>query len=374
MSLKIEQVRTRKEMKEFIHLPAKIHKSHANWVPPVYMDEWPFFNPKKNKSFSYSDTVLFLAKNSSGIVGRVMGIINKKYNAEKNENDGRFCFLETYNDQEVADALLNAVADWARSKGMRGLVGPLGFSDKDPQGLLVEGFDQPVVIASACNFPYMVDLVENFGFTKKVDLVVYKVNIPESIPGFYQQIYERALRNNPDINIVELKSKKQIKPYIRPVLSLMNETFRDIYAFAPLELKEMDDFAKRYMMILDPRFLKIIENADGEVVAFILAIPDICEGIKKSKGYVLPFGFIHILRSQRKTKMLSLLLGGIKEKYRNSGLDTIMGIKMLESAQKAGIEFIDSHLELETNLKMRAEMEKMGGVVYKRFRIFQKPL
>ncbi len=374
MSITIEQVKSRKDMREFIHLPAKIHKNHSNWVPPVYMDEWPFFNPKKNKAFSYSDTILFLARNKTGVVGRVMGIINRKYNRENNENDGRFCFLETYNDPEVATALLKAVEDWAHSKGMEHLVGPLGFSDKDPQGLLIEGYNEPVVIASNCNFPYMVDLVENCGYSKKVDLLVYKVPVPENIPGFYQQIYERALRNNPNIKIVELTGKKQIKPYIRPVLTLMNETFKDIYAFAPLEVREMDDFAKRYLMILDARFIKIIENENSEVVAFILGIPDICEGIKKSKGYVLPFGIFHILRSQRRAKMLSLLLGGINEKYRNTGIDTIMGIKMLESAKKAGIEFIDSHLELETNIKMHAEMEKMGGVVYKRFRIFQKSL
>lgn len=303
-----------------------------------------------------------------------MGIINHKYNDAKNEKDGRFCFLETYNDREVADLLISAAEQWARDKGMERIVGPLGFSDKDPQGLLIEGFDEPMVIATNCNYPYMVDFVESRGYSKKVDLVVYKLIVPNTIPNFYQKIYERAIKNNKDINLVKLTSRRQLKPYIRPVLGLVNSTFRDIYAFAPLSEREMDEFAKRYLMILDPRFIKIIENSKNEVIAFILGIPDIGDGIIKSKGYLFPFGFYHILRSQRKTNRLSLLLGGIREDYRNAGLDSILGVEMLAEARKAELVFIDSHLELETNLKMRAELEKMGGVVYKKYRIYQKSL
>jgi hypothetical protein len=374
MGLEIYEVNTRADLRRFIHLPAAIHKNHLNWIPPVYMDEWKFFNPRKNHLFESSDTLLLLARKNGKMAGRVMGIINRKYNETHQENDGRFCFLETFNDPEVAKSLLTGVENWARSKGMNAIVGPLGFSDKDPQGLLIEGFDQPMVIATNCNFPYMVDFVELSGYSKKVDLVVYKIEVPDTIPDFYLKIYERAIKNNKDIRIIKLSGRRQIKPYITPVLSLVNETFRDIYAFVPLEEREMKEFAQRYLMILDKRFIKIIENGKGEVIAFILGIPDLSEGIKKSRGYVLPFGIFQIIRSQHRTKLLSLLLGGIREDYRNSGLDTILGVKMLEEVMKSGLKFIDSHLELETNFKMRAEMEKMGGVVYKRYRIYQKAL
>jgi len=315
-----------------------------------------------------------LAIKNNKPVGRIMGIINHRYNDAKNEKDGRFIFLDTFHDDKIAEALLKAVESWARSKGMERMVGPLGFSDKDPQGLMIEGYDKPVVIASNCNFPYLVEFVEKSGYSKKVDLVVYKTDIPNEIPEFYRRIYERAIRNNKTIRIVELSSRRQIKPYIRPVMTLVNETYKDIYAFAPLGLKEMDDFARRYMAVLDKRFIKIIENEHREVVAFVLGIPDISRGIVKSRGYVLPFGIFHILRSQRKTKQLDLLLGAIREDCRNTGLDTILGVKMLQEIQKTSIEYIDSHLILETNLKMRAEMERMGGVVYKKYRIFQKDL
>ncbi len=371
MGIIIREVKGKKDLRTFIHLPAKIHKDHHNWVPPVYMDEWVFFNPKKKSAFSHSDTILLLAFDDKEVVGRIMGIINRKYNEIHNENDARFCFIEAYNNKNVANALLKEVEDWARNLGADNIVGPLGFSDKDPQGLLIEGLDEPMVISTNCNFGYMVDFVESYGFTKKLDLVVYKIPVPDEIPTFYSRIHERALRNNPGLKVAQLKSKSDIKPYIIPVLTLMNETFSDIYGFSPLTEKEMKEFASRYLMILDPRFIKVIQN---EVVAFILAIPDISEGIQKSKGYVFPTGFMHILRSQKKTNRLSLLLGAIRKDYRKSGLDTILGISLLEDTKKAGLRVIDSHLEMETNKTVRAEMEKMGGVIYKRYRIFQKEI
>jgi hypothetical protein len=372
--VELVEVKSKKQLRTFIHLPAKIHKGHANWVPPIYLDDWLFFNPKKNETFSYCDTILLLAYDNGKCVGRIMGIINHKYNETHNENDARFCFIETYNDSFIANKLLRAVEEWAILKGKTCLVGPLGFSDKDPQGLLIEGLDQPSVISTICNFPYMVDLIENYGFTKKTDLVSYKISVPEASNNSYEMIYQRALRNNKDLKIVNFSKRKLLKQYVKPVLELLNQTFINIYAFNPLSDKEMDEFADRYLMILDPRFIKVIENQKKEVVAFVLGVPDMCVGIQKSKGYIWPIGFIQILRSQKKTQLMNLLLGGIREDYRNKGLDTIMGIEMLMEAQKRGIKYIDSHLILENNLKMRAEMEKLGGIIYKKFRIYQKPI
>jgi ribosomal protein S18 acetylase RimI-like enzyme len=154
----------------------------------------------------------------------------------------------------------------------------------------------------------------------------------------------------------------------------MNVTFKDIYAYASLSEKEMNEFANRYLMILDPRFLKVIEKKDKEVVAFILAMPDISEGLKKCKGRLLPFGIFQVFRAQKKTNQLNLLLGAIRPDYRNAGIDTMMGVKILEDAKNAGIEYIDSHLQMETNIKMHGEMARMGGQVYKRFRIFKRAL
>lgn len=373
-AIEIREVKTKNDLRKFIHLPAEIHKNHANWVPPIYMDDWEFFNPRKNKSFDSCDTILLLAIKEGKAVGRIMGIIHRKYNEKHQENKARFAFFETWNDQEVADALIEAVEIWAKKKGTDRLIGPLAFSDKDPQGFLIEGFDEPAVIASNCNFPYQSELVANKGYSKEVDLVVYQIKIPNEIPEFYLKIYERAVNQNKGLRVLEFTSRRKVKPYIHPVLNLLNRTFTEIFGFVPFTEAEMDDFANRYLFLINPRFIKVVVNEQNEVLAFIVGMSHIGEGIQKSKGYLLPFGIFQIFASARKSKQLNLLLGGIDPAYRGKGLDVMMGVKMIASAHEQGKTVIDSHLELEGNTKVRAEMEKMGGKVYKRFRIFGKDL
>ncbi|MCK9640077.1 MAG: hypothetical protein M0R39_09230 [Prolixibacteraceae bacterium] len=372
MAITIRKVENKKDLRLFIHLPAEIHKDHPNWVPPLYMDEWEYFNPKKNLLFAHCEHILLLAIKEGKCVGRCMGLISKDYNKSHNENHVRFSNLETYNDPEVFNALVNHVADWGKSFGMDKMVGPLAFSDKDPQGFLIEGYDKPVVIASNCNFPYMVDLTEAAGFTKKVDCVVYQIPIPDEIPPLHQKILERAEKQNTNLKLLQFTSRRKIKPLIRPALRLVNKTFTDIYGFLPFNEKEMDDFANKYLFLINPRFVKLIANEENEIIALFIAMDDISEGIKKSKGYLFPFGIFQIFAAARKTKQINLLLGAIDPRYQGRGLDVWMGLSLVKSARDAGKVVMDSHLELEYNTKVRAEMEKFGGKVYKKFRIFQR--
>lgn len=373
MKVTIQPVKTRRDLRKFIYLPEKIHKDHETWMPPLYVDEWTFFNPKKNKSFQYSDTVLYLAYKGEEVVGRIMGIINHRYNEIHKEKDGRFVFMECYDDREVAHALITAVEAWAREKGMSRMVGPLGFSDKDPQGFQIEGFQYQTVVAMVGNYPYMPRLIENEGYTKKVDLHDYIIEVPEVLPQLYQRVYDRISGRSTTYEMLEFSSKKELKDYIVPCFRLVNEIYAPIYGFVPLTEKEMHELAKRYLPALDPAFAKLVVDK-GEVVAFVVGIGDFSEGAKKSRGRLFPFGFIHILRALKRSKHLVLLLGGIKPEYRNNGLDVLMGIKMLESASKKGMETIESHLILETNTPMIGEVLKVGGELIKKFRIYQKGL
>jgi hypothetical protein len=374
MAIEVREVKTRQDLKAFIHVPEKIHRDHRTWVPPIYLDEWKYFNPKKNKAFGYCQTILLLAYRGERLVGRAMGIINTRFNEHRKEQLGRFGYLETIEDQEVVHALIGQVEEWARGLGMTRIVGPYGFSDQDPEGYLIEGFEHRATIATYHNFDWLPRLVENEGYIKDIDYYVYKLDVPQEFPEFFKKIFERAQRRG-NFTVLEFRKRKELKPWVRPILALMNECYTggNIYGFAPLEEKEMDDLAKRYMPILDPRFIKVVTK-DGEPAAFIVGIPDMTAGIQKAGGRLLPFGFIHILRAARKTKQLDLLLGAVKEKYRGMGLDVLMGFKILTSAREAGFEYLDSHHEMESNVKVRAEMERMGGKVYKRFRVFQKNL
>lgn len=373
MSVAVRPVQSRADLRTYIHLPARIHAGHAGWVPPMYSDEWEFYNPEKNRFFQHCDTALMLAERNGKAVGRIMCIINHKYNEIHHETTGRFFALECENDAEVAGSLLSASEEWMRQRGMTRVIGPFGFSDKDPQGFLIEGFDQHVVIATNYSFPYMPALMEQCGYGKEIDCVDYIMPVPEEIPGFYSAIRARTMANN-RFTMKEFTTRKELRRYIRPVFTLINETYAHIYGFSEMTVKEMDYFADRYLAVINPRFVKVLYDEKGTLIAFALAMPEISEGIRKSGGHLFPFGFIHILKASRTSKLLTMLLGAIRPEYRNNGIDAVLGIRMLESAQEENFKFIDSHLVLETNLKMRAEYEKLGGTVKKRFRIFQKAL
>jgi len=369
----IKEVLTKRELRQFIFLPAEVHKNHHEWLPPIYMDEWKLFNKKKNRSYQYADGVLYLAYRDNKPVGRIMGLINNRYNSIQNEKHGRFCFMECIEDQEVVHALLRKVEEWAVENGMNKIVGPLGFSDKDPQGFQIEGFDLPYLFTAATNLPYLPEMVEAEGYTKEVDLVNYNIPMPEQLPPLYLKAYERISKNC-EFEVKEFKTKKEIKPFIIPVLELMNDTFSEIYGFVPLNDKEKQEFADRYLPLVDPEFIKVTRTCEGTIVGFIIALPDLSEGIKATKGRLFPFGLFRVLREMKKSKKMMLMLGGISKDFRGQGIDILMGIKMLESAKKTGMNLIDSHLILENNIRMRAECERLDGKIVKRFRIFQKNL
>jgi hypothetical protein len=373
MPVTVKEVTSKAELRAYIYLPERIHCNHENWIFPLYFDEWEFYNPAKNRFFSDCSTILLLAYQKNAVCGRIMGIINHKYNTVHKELTGRFYALECYDDPEVAAALTCQVEDWCKSKGMKKIIGPFGFSDKDPQGFMIEGFDLPAIIATNYSLPYMINLMDSCGYTKEIDCVDYQLPVPKVIPDFYSAIYTRTLEAN-SFTLKEYTSRRQLKPVIKPVFDLINATYAQIYGFSELTQKEIDYFANRYLAIINPRFVKVIYNRTGELIAFALAMPELSDGIRKARGRLLPTGFIKILLASRRTKLLTMLLGAIRSDYRNNGLDAVLGIKMLESAQEQRFEYIDSHLVLESNVKMRAEYDKLGGTIGKRYRIYKKAL
>jgi hypothetical protein len=372
MSVEIRDVQTRKDLRTFIRLPAKIHRHHPRWVPPVYAEEWKYFSPGKNRAFDFSDTVLTLARRDGTAVGRIMGIINHRYNEARGEMNARFAFLECGDDEEAARLLLGRVERWARDKGMSKVIGPMGFSDQDPQGFLTEGFEHEPTIGTTYNFENINGFLERAGYGKDMDYVVYRVDLSHGVPEFYQKIAERATRRNV-CRLLEFERKTDLKRYIRPVLDLMNDCFRELYGYHVLDEKEKSDLAKRFLPVLDPRFIKIAMDGD-EVVGFNIAMPNLAEGFRKAKGRLFPLGVFWILRAGRRTRQLDSLVGGIRKDFRGRGVDAILGCATMVSAAGAGFRFADTHHELEYNFKVRGEMEKLGGIIYKRNRIYRKDL
>ncbi len=373
MSLIVKNIESRAEMRRFVMLPEKIHANHAGWVPPIYSDDRTTFNPRDNPAHKYCSSICAMAYDDGTAVGRIAGIINHRYNRFRNLKHARFGYLESPERDDVTGMLLQHVEEWARAQGMEKIVGPMGFTEEDPEGFRVEGFENPPNLATYDNFPSLPESLGKFGYTKEVDSMVYRVPIASAFTDTYRRLYERV-RTRTDFIVVEFKTRREVARYIRPIFRLMNECFVELYGYSPLDEAEMDRMGRRYLPVVDPRFIKVVTNAEKELIGFIVGIPAIADGLRDARGRILPFGFLKILKAMRRSKKLDVYLGGIKGPYRGRGVDLLIGYHMFDSALKAGFEIMDSHHELKTNTRMRAEMERAGGQVYKRYRIFQKSL
>lgn len=372
--MKIHEVQTKGDLRDFVLLPHQIYQEHKIFVPPIRMDDFEFFNKDKNPYFKKCKTILLIARNHQNkTIGRIMGIIHPQYNEKHRQKHVRFSFLEYGKDKALGAQLIKSVEIWAKEHKMDFIVGPLSFSDKEPQGYLTYGYEELPVVSTYCNGPSAVELMEELGFKPHQNLVVYKTPI-HSLPAVYEIITKRVKQQNPELKSLVIKNKIQLFKWIRPLFELVNLSFKEIYAFNPLELKEIKALAFKYLPVLNPKYLKALVDQDGKMIAFVLAMPNMSHGIIKSKGKMIPFGIFHVWRSQRKTKQLDLLLGAVHPKYQGKGLTAVLAQELIEEASNSGFEFMDSHLELESNKKVQRENIRLGGSVYKRYSIFKRAI
>ena len=374
MGLTIRQVTCRRDLRRFTFLPRKIHARHPNWVPPLYRDEWNTFSPARNRAFGYCETLLLLALDGHEPVGRILGIVNHRHNRYRGQRTARFAFLEAPRDEKVVDGLLSSVEEWARKQGMNRIIGPYGFTDQDPEGFLIEGFEHAPTIATYYNFDWMPGLVERLGYAKEVDYVTYRIEVPSAFPEKYHWMCERIQKRG-NLEGLRLQTRRETKHWARSAFRLMNEAYAEenIFGFTPMDAEEMERLLQRYLPLLNPRFLKGVRRG-GDLAGFVAGIPDFSEGLRRARGRLFPFGLFHILRSMRNAKQLVLLLGAIRKEDRGLGIDLLLMMDMWMSARQAGIRTVDTHHQLETNRKIRAVSEWLGGSVYKRYRVYGKDL
>lgn len=369
--LRIQACSSAADIRTFIQLPFQWYAGSRRWVPPLLMDEYAFHDAAKNPAFASATVQHWIAWRGQQPVGRIMGIIHHAYNKSSGELLARFYQLDAIEDVSVVTALLTTVENWARANNMSGIMGPFGFSDKDPQGIQVEGFDWLPVIATPTNPAYLPPMLDANGYTKKTDCVSYRIPIPPVMPPVYGRVTERLLRTH-RFRLIECKQQRELKPYILPVFRLVNETYGHLLGFVPMTETEMQKMAKQYLPVLDPHFVKLVLDANDKLIAFVVAMPDMSPGLQKARGKLFPFGFWHIWRAMKQTQQLNLLLGAVHPQCRGKGLDVLMGAALMRAAANRGMKYMDSHLILESNTVMRAECEKINGELYKRFRIYQK--
>ena len=371
--VRVEEVRGRRALHRYIHLPERLPGQRPNYVPPIWADERAFHDPRKNNALAGCEVVRFLAWRGDRCVGRIMGIVHGEHNQRHAEHTARFYQLDVIDDRDVSTALIDAVEHWAHGLGMERIIGPFGLSDKDPQGVQVEGFEHMPVLATPSNPAFLPAHIESAGYAKVADAVSYRTEIAAQLPAVYQRIVDR-LAGTSEFRVLSITSKKDLKPWIVPVFRLVNDTYKDLLGFVPMTGPEMKKMAAQYMPVLDPELVKVVVDHTNAPVAFVVAMPDMSEGIRRAHGRMFPFGFIHVLRAIRRSRQLDLFLGAVRPDLQGRGLTCLLANELLTKAHERGFTHMDSHLVQETNHRMCAELERLGGTVWKRYRIYGKDL
>lgn len=372
MAIQIKEVSTKSDLNTFIYLPEKNHENHKNWVQPLFVDEEKFFNKEKNPAFAHNRTILLLAFENGKAVGRIMGIIPDEFNRMNRMKTARFSYFECYKDKKVFDALLKTIEEWALKAGCNQIIGPMGFSDKEPQGFLTKGFEEMHMPVTNHSFEHMAQFITEDFYRPYVELCQYDVPLNKEMLKRYDVFAERVMRQM-NIKIHEFTSTSQIKPFVKPVFELINSTYTEIYGFTKVTEEEADEFGSRFLPLLNPRLIKILTNGNNKVIAFVIAMPNVNEGIKKARGRFLPFGWYHIFRAMKTSKRLVLLLGAVQNEMQNKGLDAVLAVKLIGSALKLGYTEMDSHLIMRENVKMRRVIERIDNYrMYKEYTIFSK--
>ena len=376
MAITVKKVTTKKELKDFIRFNYELYKDNRDSVPDLYDDMLNTFSKKKNAAFEFCEADYFLAYKDGKLVGRIAGIINKRANETWGKKDVRFGWIDFIDDIEVSKILLETVEKWGRERGMTHIQGPLGFTDFDAEGMLVEGYDQLSTMATIYNYPYYPEHMEKLGYEKDADWVEYKIYIPDGIPEKHQRISDLIQRKY-SLKIKKYTSSKAIaKEYGQAIFELMNEAYSPLYGFSPLSQGQIKQYIKMYLPIVDLRMLTLITDANDALVGVGISMPSLSVALQKAKGRILPFGWYHLLKALfvKRAKVLDLLLVAIKPEYQNKGVNALLFSDLIPVYQKLGFKYAESNPELEMNGKVQAQWEYFDTELHKRRRAFVKAI
>lgn len=373
MSYLIKEADSEKLLKDFISFQYDLYKGNDYFIPPLRMDEKKTLKKKTNPAFDFCDAKYWLVYKDGKIAGRIAGIINRKYIEKWKVNEARFGWLDFIDDKNVSSLLLDTVEKWAKAHGMNCIHGPLGFTDMDGEGMLIEGFEEESTLGSIYNYPYYVRHIEDHGYEKDVDWVEYSAKIPEEIPEKIGRIAKIAAERN-KLKILKLKTAKEVSKYAYDVFYLINETYKDLYGFVELSDKQIDGYVKQYFSFVRPEYVPLIVDENGRLAGFGITMPSLNRALKIMNGKLLPFGFIRLLREMKKSKALDLYLTAVRTDMQNKGVNAMLIDHIYRICIKNGIKTVETNRELETNLKVQSQWKFFETRQHKRRRCFKKAL
>lgn len=374
MSLQIVEVTSSKHLKEFVKFPFLLYKSNSYWVPPLLKDEFHVFDPAKNPALRHAECILLLAFRGGKPVGRIAGIINHTENEAQGLSRARFGWFDTMDEYEISEGLLSWIFQWAKDRGMKSVEGPMGFTNLDKAGLLIEGFDEVPTVATLYNYPYYKDHLERLGFQKAADYLEYEFHVPDHIPERVTKFAEMVAEKYTLKLIEERDMRSVMGRYGRKFFDLVNQTHAELYGFVPFDDAFADYYTAKFIRLLHPDFVALVVDKNDNLVAYSITMPSFSEAFKKAGGKLFPFGIYHLWKAFKKVKKIDLMLIGVEKKLRNKGVIAIVFNKMIESYIARGVERVESNPELEENQEVRAMWKNYEYRQHKRRRSFRKTL
>lgn len=369
MAINIVKVESHKQLKLFVTFPLKLYKDCENWVPALEGDEYDTFNPEKNGAYDFCEADCFLAYRGDEIVGRVAAIVNHKADDEK--KIVRFGWLDFIEDEEVLKALIDTVAEWGKQRGRTEIHGPWGFTDMDKEGLLVEGYENLSPFTCLYNFPYYGSMLEKLGFEKDVDWTQRVLLLTTEMPRSYK--FANLIEERYEIHVVQPKSMKQMcDQYGMQIFHMYNEAFAPLMGFSPLTDKQIENYLKTYVPILDKDFVAVAVNGEDKPVGFLFCVPSLSKAVKKSNGRLFPFGFIRIMKALKKNDTLEALIIGVDPDYQQMGVPLLLFKYLHENCLKRGIEKIIMNPQLEENYKVQSLFGAYKTIPFMRRRAYRR--
>ncbi len=370
----IKRVETRADLKAFIRFPFSIYRDNPYWVPPIFFDELATLSKDKNPAFEFSEAEYWMAYRDGKPVGRIAALINIRYIEKWGNKYGRFGWVDFNEDFEVAKALFQTAEDWLRSKGMVGINGPMGFTDIDKEGMLIEGFDQMGTMPMLYNHPYYPDFLEQLGYKKDADWLEYEVMVPKTIPDKVLRVQELVAKRT-GLHIYEWKHTSELKKkFAKDIFDLLDDAYAPLYGTTPLSDAQVDMYIKQYLGFADPRFTKVVVDRDGKLAAFGIVFPSLTKALQKSGGRLFPFGWIHFLEAMRRPTRIDLLLIAVVPQYKALGAVAFLMTALIKSCLKAGVVSAETSGELETNIGVQSLWKSYEGRQHKRRRAYIKML
>ncbi|MFT5890788.1 MAG: hypothetical protein ACI9Y7_000886 [Dokdonia sp.] len=371
----LKEMKTSAELKQFVKYPFTLYKNEPNWVPPIIADELESMDPTKNPVFKNAEARYFLAYKDKTPVGRICAIINHIEVKEQGKPKMRFGWFDVIDDIEVTKALLNKVSEIATAHNLEFMEGPVGFSNMEKAGLLVEGYEYLNTMITWYNFSYYKDHFEQLGFEKAAEWVEFKIKIdPPEKQNPKIKKFANIIAKRYDLTPLQFKTSNDIKPYVDEMFGLLNKTYDKLSTFVPIQQYQIDHYKEKYLKYIHPDYIKCVQDKDGNLVAFAITMPSFSKALKKANGTLLPFGFYHLLKAKKKTSTASFYLIGIDPEYQNKGVTAVIFQMMQDLFNKRGITDVETNPELEENKAIQQLWKNYEHELHKRRRTYRKDI